>query len=301
MIWLKNTVINFHAVYDKEWMEKILIFLKKNYNIITLGDLYQFYTQDTPLKNSCHITFDDGDASFFNIVFPLLQKHKIPVSIYVSPKIIKEQTNFWFQEIRNYDKRILKDIYCELKVCSPNTAQKPLHALLKNSNIDFIWQCIKLYRKRTNTEIVPCMNMDTSQVQELQSSGLVEIGAHTMNHPILRNETDEKSYKEISTSIDELSKILNKKIEYFAYPNGIPDIDFNAREMNTLKSAGIKMAFSTEARSFQEGDNLFKIPRNGISKGSIPFIFIKLLLGTKYKKIKRILKGKQENEYRAKF
>lgn len=296
---LKNTIINFHAVYDKDWIEKVLMFLKKNYNLITLEDLHHFYTNDKFLKNSCHITFDDGDESFYNIVFPLLQKHNIPVSIYVSPKIIKEQTNFWFQEIRNYDKEILKDIYCELKGFSSVIAEKPLNALLENSEIDFIWQCINLYRKRTNIKIVPCMNMDLTQIQELQSSGLVEIGAHTMNHPILRNETDEKSYKEISTSIDELSKLLNKKIEYFAYPNGIPDIDFSSREIDTLKSAGIKMAFSTEARGFQKGDNLFKIPRNGISKGSLPFIFTKLLLGTKYKKIKRILKGKQENEFRT--
>lgn len=298
MSWLQNTVINFHAVYDKEWMEIILLFLKKNYNIITLEDLYQFYTNNKTLKNSCHITFDDGDESFYNIVFPLLQKYNIPVSIYVSPKIIKEQTNFWFQEIRNYDKKILKDIYCELEGSSSDITQKPLKALLKNSNIDFIWQCINSYRKRTNTQIVPCMNMNLKQIQELQNSGLVEIGAHTMNHPILRNENEEKSYKEISTSIDELSKLLNKKIEYFAYPNGIPNIDFSSREMDTLKSMGIKMAFSTETRGFQKSDNLFKIPRNGISKGSLPFIFTKLLLGTKYKKIKRILKGKQENEFR---
>lgn len=296
---LPNTVINFHAIYNKTWLEKTLIFLKKIYNLISIEELYDFYQGRIKLKNACHITFDDGDISFYNIVFPVLKEHQIPVSIYVSPKIIKEQTNFWFQEIRNYDKKVLKNIFLELKETTENISHIPLEVLLKNSEIDFIWKCIDAYRKVKNIKPAPCMNMNVYQIRELNESGLVTIGAHTQNHPILKNEDNENALYEISASIKELSNLLGQKVLYFAYPNGIPNMDFGNREIKILENLGVKMAFSTEPRTIKKNDNLLSIPRIGISKGNTAFIFTKLLLGNKYKSIKRIIKGKQENDFRV--
>lgn len=296
---LKNTIINFHAIYDSEWMEKILILLKKNYNIISIEELYAYYQGKREFKNSCHITFDDGDVSFYNIVFPLLKKHNFPASIYVSPKITIEQTNFWFQEVRDYDKEILKQIYCEERNLVSKDVLEPINSLLKNSSIDFIWKCINKYRERTNTPEVPCMNMNLEQLKELDKSGLVDIGAHTLNHPILHNESDEKSYQEISESVEGLSKILNKEILYFAYPNGIPNVDFSKREMNTLRKSGVKMAFSTKPEFISKDDNLLSIPRTGLTKGNTIFVLVKLFLGPKFHTLKRLLKGKQENDFRS--
>ncbi len=298
MRYLKNIVINFHAIYDSRWMEKILLFLKKTYNIISIEELYSYYQGEKELSNACHITFDDGDVSFYKIVFPLLKKHNISASIYVSPKATIERTNFWFQEKKDYDKILLKKIFCEVNNLSYEDVIEPINVLLKNSTLESIWKCLDCYREKTNTKLTSCMNMNLEQLKELDESGLVAIGAHTMDHPILFNESDERSYQEISDSIVELKKILNKEILYFAYPNGIPNVDFSRREMDTLEKMGIKMAFSTDPQFINKNDNLLSIPRTGLTKGNIPFIFTKLLLGPKYKMIKKLMKGKQENELR---
>jgi len=143
--------------------------------------------------------------------------------------------------------------------------------------------------------------MDKTQLQELHKSGLVSIGAHTLNHPILKNETDEVANKEIKSSIKGLSEILGEKVKYFAYPNGTPDLDFSEREQEWLKSLDIKLAFSTENRSFNRKDNPLSIPRNGISRGSCTFVKLKLLSGSKWTVLKRLLNGKQEDDYRRNY
>ena len=102
---LPNTVINFHAVNDKNWIKRALLTLKKNFNIIPIEPLEEYYYKKKDLKNSCHITFDDGDISFYNIVYPILKEHGIPVSIFVSPLTAKKRKNFWFQEIKYFDKK----------------------------------------------------------------------------------------------------------------------------------------------------------------------------------------------------
>ena len=126
---------------------------------------------------------------------------------------------------------------------------------------------------------------------------MVVIGAHTLNHPILKNETAERSKIEIVDSINELEEIVNHEIKYFAYPNGIPFLDFDEREFEYLNSKKIRLAFSTESRNFSKESNLLSIPRFGISFGNHYFVKTKLLLGKNWEFIKN-LKSKGEKSTR---
>jgi len=296
---LQNTIINFHKIYDKEWMESVLLFLSNIYNIVSLQDIESYYYHKKPLHNCCHITFDDGDRSFYTIVYPLIKKFQLPVSIYVSPKIVKTGENFWFQEIRNYNKEVLRTIinnkYPYLKSINPKI---PISAIFKSLKLTQIWEIIDEYRSIMKIDSEKRMNMSVDELKEVYDSGLVEIGAHTQNHPILANETETTAQYEIHSSILELNAILGVQVSSFAYPNGIPQIDFGKREMNFLKAMNIKLALSTENKSFSIKDNPLNIPRNGISKGNKSFLFMKLLMGSKWDIVKKLCLGKQEDDYR---
>ncbi len=294
-----STIINFHAIYDDHWMDSIFSLLKQLYKIIPLSEVESFYYEGVKLKNTCHITFDDGDISFYNIVYPLLKKHNIPVSIYVSPKVAKERINFWFQEIREYDDHKLRSIInSNIKFSKETEEAKPTRAILKSLPVNQILAILEQYRRETNSPVKPPMNMTVDQLRELDASDLVTIGAHTLNHPILKNESDKECETEIINSIEGLSGILNKEITCFAYPNGSPGLDFDHREIDILKENNIKTAFSTENKALSRDDNPLSIPRNGISYGSNSFVLIKLLSGKRWGTIKKYLKGKQEEDHR---
>ncbi len=294
---LSNIILNFHAIEDEKWFEGILKIVNRLYNIVSYDEVEAYYYEDKKLKNACHITFDDGHISFYEKVYPLLKRYNIPVSIFVSPKIIKEKTNFWFQEIEDYDENTLNQLVGErLKLNNPNI---PLKAKLKHLQIDEIWEIIHAYQNQMDIYPKECLNMSIQQIKEIQHSGLVHIGAHTMNHPILKNETQESLAYEIGNSIVELSDLLQTNIKSFAYPNGNPKYDFGEREMKVLQDNEVKLAFSTEIKPFTIKDNPLSIPRSGFEGGSAPYIYLKLFLGSNWERLKILLNRKDENSYRV--
>ena len=161
---------------------------------------------------------------------------------------------------------------------------------MKSLKVDEIWKIIINYRNRYKVGVSEFSNIDEEQLLEIHRDGLVEIGAHTLNHPILSNESDERSEQEILNSINELELLLGSEISSFAYPNGTPNLDFGKREILILQKTNCKIAFSTEAENLVHGVNKFSIPRFGLSHGSQFFIKTKLSLGKYWEKLKILSK-----------
>lgn len=294
-----NTVINFHAIEDPDWMERILLLIGSIYHIISADDLYDYYYHEKPLTNACHITFDDGDRSFFDIVFPLVKKNRIPVSLFVSPMKTINGENFWFQEIRGYQDNLFRNeiikLYPELNEILSRYSVKDV---LKTLPVGKIWNCIDAYQHNMGITRKQSQNISTDELIEIHKSGLVSIGAHTQNHPILNNESDESSMNEIVSSVNELNDMLQFSSRIFAFPNGIPSMDFDNREIRFLKKTSVELAFSTESKGFCKRDNVFSIPRIGLTKGSQAFIVLKMLMRGKWDYAKKLFYGNQELENR---
>ena len=288
-----NNAINFHGISNGEWFEGILNILKSKYTMISIDEIEDLFFKDKKISNKCHLTFDDGDISFYEIVYPILKRHNIPATIFVSPTIIKERKNFWFQEIKGYNHDEVKIIICEfLNIKFAVLNRYPLTAILKCLKIDQIWEIIDIYRKRFDIALKEPRNISIEQLLEIDSYGLVKIGAHTLNHPILANESDEKSSYEINESILGLKEILGHEIKYFAYPNGFPIVDFGHREIETLKRNNCKIAFSCEPGNFSIQNSPLSVDRIGFSHGSLLFVKTKLLLGAYWDSIRDfIIKG----------
>lgn len=295
---LPNIILNFHAIKDPKWFEHILKIIQRLYHPVSYEDIENYYRNGKTLKHACHITFDDGHISFYETVFPLLKQYNIPASIFVSPKVITERTNFWFQEISDYDFNILNELVN--KQLGITDDDSPVKAKLKSLQIKEIWEIISAYQEQTQTPPKSCMNMNIQQIKEVHQSGLVHIGAHTMTHPILKNENDDSVQYEIGNSISELSKLLDMPIHSFAYPNGKPGFDFGEREMNILKQHDIRLAFTTEERTLRINDNLMSVPRSGFEGGSTPYIYVKLMSGGNVNWMKKIINKRDEQSYREK-
>jgi len=83
--------------------------------------------------------------------------------------------------------------------------------------------------------------MFTWQLKEITKSGLVEIGAHTLDHATLKGITLEVAKTEIEESKKALEKLLNISIVSFAYPNG----QFDDQSAKLVERAGFKSAVTT--------------------------------------------------------
>ena len=274
-----NLVLFFHAVDNFDWFEKTIIVLKKKFQMINIHQLNQFYKGELKLSQTCHITVDDGDLSFYNTIFPILKKHNVPATLFVSPTICRDSSNFWFQDLEYLNEEIL------IKQIEKNRVM-PINFIKNISDAKFTLKCLPInkilgivHKTMSLQEITsPPRNINLSQLLEIAENDLIEIGAHTLNHPILSNENDESSAFEISESIRLLESYLGKKIRFFALPNGSPNIDFGTREIEILKENHIELGFSTEPKILSLNDNKLCIPRFSISYGTPTFINMKLFL-----------------------
>ncbi len=126
------------------------------------------------------------------------------------------------------------------------------------------------------------------------------IGAHTINHPILSNETNKNAEKEILESVEDLSMMIDRNIKYFAYPNGTIGLDFSTREQTILQEK-IKLAFTLDAGFFSKNSNPLCIPRInffGSERENNVWISSKLLLVPILDRINKIIRRKTETKER---
>lgn len=296
-IWMSK-IINFHAVRDITWFEKVIFLLKNKYSLINIEELESFYYKGKNLKNICHITIDDGDKVFLEVIYPVLKKYNIPATIFVSPEMCLHEKNFWFQEMHDFDNNKVKQIIEKYFKLKPGALEVfPLGLIMKNIRIGEILTIIKSYAELYPTKSTGPQNINARQLKEMDEQGLITIGAHTLTHPVLANENSDRSSNEISGSFNMLQDILGHEIKYFAYPNGIPGLDFNQREMETLKNNNCKLAFTTRANDISVSDNPLLIPRYGISYGNQLFLLAKLLTGSNWENLKDML-GKGEIKIR---
>ena len=70
--------------------------------------------------------------------------------------------------------------------------------------------------------------VDTNMIKEMDASGIVEMGSHTLVHVNLAQNTYEVQENELRESQKDLETVLEKKINTIAYPYG----GYNA---NTIK------------------------------------------------------------------
>jgi peptidoglycan/xylan/chitin deacetylase (PgdA/CDA1 family) len=299
----------FHSLHSPDWFENALGTISKLYRFVPVEDIRGYYYDGKNFNNCCHVCFDDGDKTFYEIAYPILKRMGVPATLFVSPEIISAGSNYWFQELgyimKRMDRGTLIDAICRIRNWDPGTVrQYAPYSIFKSMTISDIWSLIGGIKDLHKITIEQNFNIGTEQLIELDRSDLITVGAHTMSHPLLANEDEKKAENEITESITELSKMLGKPMEYFAYPNGKRELDFGPREQSILRDNGIKLAFTTDAGYFGKSTDPLCVPRGGyggLERENKTWILGKLLLVPIWDRIGRVLIRRHEAVERKKI
>ncbi|HET9946735.1 MAG TPA: polysaccharide deacetylase family protein [Patescibacteria group bacterium] len=84
-------------------------------------------------------------------------------------------------------------------------------------------------------------HLTSQQVQEIAQDGLVEIGAHTVDHLWLRGLSKSIVTYEVTQSKKTLENLIHKPVNSFAYPFGA----FDPQAIDVVKQAGFRTSLST--------------------------------------------------------
>jgi peptidoglycan/xylan/chitin deacetylase (PgdA/CDA1 family) len=102
--------------------------------------------------------------------------------------------------------------------------------------------------------------MSDAQVRQLHAAG-IEIGAHTVDHPILARLSAAEARQQIGDGKAALEQLIGAPVKLFAYPNGKPGRDYLAEHVAIVKELGFTAAVSTSWGAARAGTDLFQLPR----------------------------------------
>ena len=239
------------------------------FNILPLADAVERLKSNTlPARAAC-ITFDDGYADNAEIALPILKKHGIPATFFVSTGYLNGGIMFNDSVIECV--RMTKKE--SLSLSSLGLNELPVQTIAeKRSAIESILSILK-YREpllrqelvdeiRSMTGIDPPMDLmlEDDQVRLLSGSGM-EIGGHTVNHPILASVDSKIARTEIQNGKEYLEALTGRPVRLFAYPNGKPGTDYLAEHAAIVKELGFDAAVSTAVGVAHKKSDLFQLPR----------------------------------------
>ena len=237
-----------------------LDYLTSRYRVVPLSLIAQRVTDGKELPaRAAAITIDDGYRDFYEIAFPILRDYEIPATLFVVTDFIDRKTWLWpdklmFAATRSSAdflrvtvggltvKASLGDRASRLRVAAQiNSVLKRISDDEKEAAIERIASSFGVQIPALPTEGFGPLTWE--QIHELSSAG-VEIGSHTVSHPILTCVSVERLRLELEQSRFRLEKELARTVDLFCYPNG----DYDERVIREVKRAGYRCAVTTELR-----------------------------------------------------
>jgi peptidoglycan/xylan/chitin deacetylase (PgdA/CDA1 family) len=261
---------------DAGRFEQLMRFVASTYNVMTLGRAITSLIEGKLPRRPLVITFDDGYADNAEIALPILTRHALTATFFVSTGFLNggRMWNDSVIECVRASKQFNLDLSdYGLGKCSLSGHEE------RRATIDKLLQYIKylslaqretaiaLLQKLTGVGQLPSkLMMSSDQVRALHHAGM-EIGAHTVWHPILAALNTAESESEIRASKSCLESIIQDPVEVFAYPNG-----------KLVKRLGFRGAVSTAVGIARPGNDLFQLPRFTPWDRNLPLWAMRLIL-----------------------
>jgi peptidoglycan/xylan/chitin deacetylase (PgdA/CDA1 family) len=243
--------------------EKQIDYLRKNYEIISLNDLFDCISNGYKLDPSyVLLTFDDGYKNNIGIVEPFLVTYGIPFSVFISTGYIGTGLRMPYYKLKA---ALLHTEKNHIKVPSIG---KDLDISTRAKRISCINEMVVIL-KRSSREKVERINkdlttliqedrwleldsrysserfMDWHDVRKLHEAG-VTIGSHCHDHAILHSQQDGA---EIVYQLRNSKYLIEQNVgqcRYFSYPNGRMS-DISRHSPGYVKKNNYSLGFSTVA------------------------------------------------------
>ena len=204
--------------------------VKDNFDPITFSHYLEYLDGRVLLpKRPLIITFDDGFDDNYTNAFPILKKYDVPATFFISTDYIDSNEPFWFDKLFyliNNSNKISRidafdiDIHPDKKYESIQAVLKRAKTLPNYIRLNGMQEIIE----KTNYHL-PVNGHDESramswdQVVDMSHCGM-EIGSHSVSHPIFSRLEDNELQMELLESKAVIESRIGKSCDVLAYPVG---------------------------------------------------------------------------------
>jgi peptidoglycan/xylan/chitin deacetylase (PgdA/CDA1 family) len=209
------------------------------------------------------LTFDDGYYDNYTVAFALARELGFPFTVFLIPGYIEDPRRFWWHEHvylashaqsngavidgRTYHLRRPEER--RALATAVYTRAHDAHSVAERETfLVSTRQALELAADLPGNSITEdelARPLTWPEVHEMESSGWVSFGAHTVHHPVLAYLRDPVELRrEVGGSREMLERQLGHTVHAFAYPMGKPE-DIGVAGLEATREAGFKWGFTT--------------------------------------------------------
>lgn len=253
-----------------EVFDEQMRFVSKKFSVLPLLDAVKLLKQGKLPTRACCITFDDGYADNLTVALPILKQYDLPATVFIATGYLDGQ--------RMFNDAVIDAIaHSGLSQLDLRELDLGLHSIESVAERQqAVVSVLRQFKYRAPeardaalprlVELADCGTlpagtmMTCDQVRELSRQG-VEIGGHTVTHPILTSIDDARAMDEMIQGKQLLETLTGKPVKAFAYPNGQPHKDYAKRHVTMARDAGFELAVTTARGVSNPGSDVFQLPR----------------------------------------
>ncbi len=241
-----------------EFLDDVLRGLRRaQVDIVTLDEMHRRLIERDFRRRFVCLTFDDGYRDNLRYALPILKKYDAPFTIYIPTSFPDRAGELWWLTLeaaiakhsrialvmngqdRRYDcdsteakYELFEHIYWWLRSLeSEDELRQAVRDLGARYGVDSAKICADL-----------CMTWD--EISEVAADPRATIGAHTVNHVMLKKSSDEDVRSEMQLSASVIEAALGKRPTHFSYPVG-DKTSAGPREFRIAAEVGFKTAVTT--------------------------------------------------------
>jgi peptidoglycan/xylan/chitin deacetylase (PgdA/CDA1 family) len=287
---------NFSATPDEFALQ--MDYVQRHFNVISCEHLRAWIDNEIELPpRPALITFDDGYYDNYAYAYPILKARNLRAVIFLTTGLIEQARPFYWDHIAycfQHTKRT-SAILPHLGTVSWNTEIEKKKVI--QNWVDRLKQLPDQEKQQAVDNLPELLDASISdrnfsglyltwdQIREMSQNG-IEMGSHTVNHPILTRIPLSEVETELIQSRQKIETEIKKPVIAFAYPNG-GQSDFSPDVISAVRRTGYQLAFTLTREPCYYSRvraNPFAIPRVYLGSSDVLARFVaKLSLGPRVK------------------
>lgn len=225
-------------------------------------------SEGTLPPNAVCLTFDDGYSDNLTVAAPILKRFGVPATVFVASGFLDGRV-MWNDRVIESVRRAQGD---RMDLVDLGLGEHALGDVDERVGLlSVLIGKLKYLPAEQREEItqamvtryapgMPSPMLSRAQVCELRDEG-IEIGGHTVTHPILARTDNRHAFREISANKEDLEALIGDPLHFFAYPNGQPGRDFNRDHADMVRRVGYEAALTTRPGVSTPSTDRFWLPR----------------------------------------
>lgn len=232
-------------------------YLKNKFKVIPLSEAIARLKEKRPFAgHSVVITFDDGYRNVLTQAYPVLKRLGLPFTVFLTTDYVSGVRRAWWDRLSEII--AAADNLDDKRGCFLAAREKLLNMPLADQEKYLSDLAGRAPAGTKNDESHAFMSWD--EVRALVLDPLVEIGSHTLSHPVMSRLDLAKARAELAGSKNMIEEKIGRPVSTFAYPYG-PRSSYSEQVITEVKKAGYDSALTGLPGGNTPGSDLFQLRR----------------------------------------